>query len=251
MTRLFGAIFVLSALTMLLVAVVAAEETVVRSKNTQVNLLELYTSEGCSSCPPADRWIKRFADDKNLWEDIVPMAFHVDYWDYLGWRDRFASPDHANRQREYAAGWRSDTIYTPGFVLNGHDFGGWRNGSVTNELGEEVVGVLKVTYDGGAASVVFEPEHDGWEALDAHVVLLGFGLASDVTAGENSGKKLHHDFVVLTYNNGVLRRADNYRAPIELKTDHDTTPSRLAIAAWVSASKDPKPIQAVGGWIKQ
>ena len=59
------------------------------SQEQRTTLIELYTSEGCSSCPPADRWLSRLKDDPRLWKQIVPLAFHVDYWNYLGWRDRF------------------------------------------------------------------------------------------------------------------------------------------------------------------
>jgi hypothetical protein len=82
-------------------------------------VLELYTSEGCSSCPPADQWISTLKG-KNL----VVQAFHVGYWDYIGWVDRFASPAHTNRQREIAARNNQRSIYTPQAVLNGQD---WRN----------------------------------------------------------------------------------------------------------------------------
>ncbi|TPW10725.1 MAG: hypothetical protein FD130_2142 [Halothiobacillaceae bacterium] len=88
-------------------------------------VLELYTSEGCSSCPPADRWLHQFTTDARLWRDIVPLAFHVDYWDYLGWRDRFAHPEHTARQQTYAAIGGIKTVYTPGLVLNGREWRGW------------------------------------------------------------------------------------------------------------------------------
>ncbi len=72
------------------------------SPETRVTLLELYTSEGCSSCPPADRWLSGLRDDPRLWREVVPVAFHVDYWDAIGWPDRFASAAHSERQRTYA-----------------------------------------------------------------------------------------------------------------------------------------------------
>ncbi len=79
-----------------------------------VHLLELFTSEGCSSCPPAEAWLSKLKDDPRLWRDFVPLAFHVDYWDGLGWRDPFASKVWTARQYQYSARWKSSTVYTPG-----------------------------------------------------------------------------------------------------------------------------------------
>ena len=86
-------------------------------------LLELYSSEGCSSCPPADKLLSQLAtgSDANL---LVPLALHVDYWDYLGWQDRFASSQFTARQRTLSAATHSNTIYTPEFFLNGQEFRG-------------------------------------------------------------------------------------------------------------------------------
>ncbi len=99
----------------------ASAEIVIRSPETQVSLLELYTSEGCSSCPPADRWISKLKKDDRLWSSMIPVAFHVDYWDYIGWKDRFASPEYSLRQRNYARSKNLKTVYTPGFLLNGEE----------------------------------------------------------------------------------------------------------------------------------
>ncbi|MGH7869893.1 MAG: DUF1223 domain-containing protein, partial [Candidatus Dormibacteraceae bacterium] len=84
-----------------------------RSAATQTALLELFTSEGCSSCPPAERWLTGLKDSPRLWEAFVPVAFHVDDWDRLGWPDRWASKEFSDRQRAYAASWGSASLYTP------------------------------------------------------------------------------------------------------------------------------------------
>ena len=84
-------------------------------------LVELFTSEGCSSCPPADRWLSGLAER----DDLVALAFHVDYWDRLGWTDRFATPRHTQRQHERAAQARSGYVYTPQVLVNGRDFRQW------------------------------------------------------------------------------------------------------------------------------
>jgi len=84
-------------------------------------VIELYTSEGCSSCPPADRWLAALASQPQLWARYVPLAFHVDYWDALGWPDRFASRRHTARQRAYARNGRLSQVYTPAFVVGGNE----------------------------------------------------------------------------------------------------------------------------------
>src|SRR5271165_2157908 len=92
-----------------------------QSIGKQTALIELYTSEGCSSCPPAETWMSRLKESSGLWKDFVPLAFHVDYWDYLGWRDPWGKRVFSDRQQAYAQSWRSDSVYTPGFVLNGRE----------------------------------------------------------------------------------------------------------------------------------
>src|SRR5580698_1073863 len=117
------------AVAMLLsVMPVIAETNNVRfqSPPTQTALLELYTSEGCSSCPPAEDWLNRLKSSPGLWTDFVPLAFHVDYWDRLGWSDPWASTSFSDRQRSYTKLWRGHSLYTPGFVLNGKEWRDWQ-----------------------------------------------------------------------------------------------------------------------------
>src|SRR4051812_9133614 len=89
------------------------------SGQTRTHLLELYSSEGCSSCPPAEAWVGGLREAPGLWRDFVPVAFHVAYWDQLGWRDRFATPEFNARQYAYASAWGTESVYTPEFVLDG------------------------------------------------------------------------------------------------------------------------------------
>src|SRR6478609_8524746 len=111
-------------LCILLGGPLAAAARHLESGTTQTTLLELYSSEGCSSCPPAEAWMASLRDAPGLWRDFVPVVFHVAYWDRLGWRDRFASEQFTQRQYAYAARWRSDSVYTPEFVANGEQWRG-------------------------------------------------------------------------------------------------------------------------------
>src|SRR5213592_2697372 len=118
--------------------------TTFESGKTQTSLIELFTSEGCSSCPPAEKWMSALKTNPDLWKKVVPIAFHVDYWDHLGWRDRFSKPQFTERQRRYAAAWGGDSIYTPGFVLNGREWRGCIGGPAWPTASEKV-GALRVT----------------------------------------------------------------------------------------------------------
>jgi peptide-methionine (R)-S-oxide reductase len=216
-------------------------------------LLELFTSEGCSSCPPADARLSRLATDARLWKDVVPVAFHVDYWDYLGWVDVFAQPAFSERQRDYAAAWTSDRVYTPGFVWNGREWRGWVDGKAlpasTGQAGTLVLDVLA-----GASRVRYTPARERPpETKDgspvAHVVVLGMGLARSVQAGENEGKTLTHDFVVLGYERVPLRSDGNaWTGAGTWQHAKVGRPARYAAAAWVTGGGG-EPLQAVGGWL--
>ena len=219
------------------------------SSNARVSLLELYTSEGCSSCPPADRWFSDLQHDPRLWKQIVPVAFHVDYWDYIGWPDRFASPVYGQRQRDYANSRLLRTVYTPGFVLNGEEWRRWF-GRHELKLGKPTdVGSLDLEVDDTSAQATFTPTGRQPEDLELHLAVLGFDLSTAVKAGENRGRELKHDFVVLGYERMTLtRNGDAYQGRFDIPKPRVSAP-RTALAAWVTRSDHPRPIQAVGGWL--
>lgn len=106
-----------------------AGECAAKSCLTTVPLLELYTSESCSSCPPVDKWMSGIKADK-----VTPLAFHVDYWDYIGWKDRFSKEEYSDRQRKTAAFGGDGFVYTPQFVMNGRDFKGWDNSRLREQI---------------------------------------------------------------------------------------------------------------------
>ena len=161
----------------------------------KTHLLELFTSEGCSSCPSAEAWLSKLKAEPRLWKDFVPIAFHVDYWDRLGWRDPFAAKEWTARQYQYSAVWKSDSVYTPGFVLDGRE---WQNTAIPSAT-DDAVGVLKVSFDKeGRLLAEFHLLKGDAPKFDFHVALLGFDLKTNVTGGENNGRKLQHDFVVLS-----------------------------------------------------
>jgi hypothetical protein len=184
-----------------------------------------------------------------LWKTFVPVAFHVNYWDNLGWKDRLASVEFTRRQRTYASGWSSGTVYTPEFVLNGREWQ-WAGADTLARESNETPGVLTVSQNDPRNFIVtFASTQPMTGDLTAHVALLGFGVTSDIARGENAGRKLTHDFVALSHHESKLQGSP-LRA--EFKLDENSGESqRRALVAWVSVGNDPTPIQAAGGWLTQ
>jgi hypothetical protein len=230
---------------------VAVAQVQFQSGPKQVSLLELYTSEGCSSCPPAESWLSRLKAAPGLWSDFVPLAFHVDYWDYLGWRDKWAARQFSDRQRAYAQCWGRDNIYTPGLVLDGKEWRSWSGRTAVPVNGGAKPGVLKVTSeDTNHWQVGFAPVKPEATSYEVHVVLLVSGLVSDVKAGENTGRHLNHDFVVLTLLKRTLtRQQDNFRGMFTMDTELRPNEGRLALAVWITQTGQMEPVQAAGGWL--
>lgn len=213
------------------------------SGEQQVPLIELFTSEGCSSCPPADRWLSGLRDDEQLWSGFVPVAFHVDYWDYIGWKDPYASREYSQRQRRYAAEYSESTVYTPGMRKNGEEWRSWRFLGKPEDKSATDVGKITLTVsDAGSFDAAFL----GQGAKVLNVALLGVDIENDVTRGENSGKTLKHDFVVL----GISRfsSAEQGKWSGELPKP-SVEAERYAIAAWVTNGASQVPIQATGGYL--
>jgi hypothetical protein len=219
-----------------------AAEVVFETKATRTHLIEVYTSEGCSSCLTAEAWMTSLKVEPRLWQDFVPVAFHVDYWDHLGWRDPFAAKLWTDRQADYSVLWKIESVYTPAFALDGKE---WHQGALT--AATEEAGILKVVLDGDRLKATFKPANGGARRLDIHAAQLGFGLTSDVTAGENNGRKLVHDFVVLGLTTESMKSntKDMRLIPPSIKSPGDP---RTAVAVWVSEAGKLEPLQAIGGW---
>jgi len=224
-----------------------AEPIVLQSSENKVALLELFTSEGCSSCPPAEKWLSGLKAAPGLWKEFVPVAFHVDYWDYLGWRDPWGSKAFSERQRRYAEHWHGDSIYTPGFVLNGQEWRSSKGGAPG--LGHKT-GVLKASSPDLEHWVVgFSPAGKDNGESEVHAAILANDLVSDVKAGENRGRRLNHDFVVTSLKTFPLKKySDEFRAEFGLKADKHAN-KQVAVAFWVTPLGKLEPLQAIGGWL--
>jgi len=224
------------------------------SGQQKVSLIELYTSEGCSSCPPADRWLTTLKEGEALWENIVPVSFHVSYWDRLGWPDRFAKREFDTRQRLLAR--RADAgVYTPGMFRDGAEFRTWRRNSVQSidraftaaSERSNAAGNLEIQEaSNGQWLLSFQPAPTtNGPAEEAFIAVLGNNLVNDIARGENAGKQLTHDFVVLQLENAKLKPGAGNALTASFSLDTSIT-SQPAIAAWVVDSAGT-PVQALGG----
>lgn len=217
---------------------VVAEPQKFTSGPQRVGTIELYTSQGCSSCPPAEAYLNSLRQSPGLWKEFIPMAFHVNYWDYLGWRDRFSSAAHSQRQRQYARTRRMNTVYTPGFFVNGQE---WRRG-FTNGLPrfkKVNVGILRFDVNGRQVS----GEYPHAEGLHVNVALLGMGLVSDIKSGEREGSHTEHEFVVLAMARQAMQ-GSHFNLPLPKSI---VVAPQYAVVVWVSHNNDPTPVQIAGG----
>jgi hypothetical protein len=177
-------------------------------------VVELYTSEGCSSCPLADKWLSTLKGKTAVTavsnagaNSAVIQAFHVNYWDYIGWKDRFATPAHTNRQRQIAAWNRQNGIYTPQMVLNGGDWRGWGGigpfntaVSTTKTIATSSINLTQTGADQFEAIVSpVSGSNSAAPTWSAYWTITEHGHVTKVKAGENSGETLLHDFVVRQY----------------------------------------------------
>jgi hypothetical protein len=216
-----------------------------------VALIELYTSEGCNSCPPADRWLSQI-DARG--DAAVPLALHVDYWDGLGWKDRFANAAFTARQHEQMRRQQTAFVFTPQVIVQGRDFRQW------GVRGEPAATVAAINARPARASIelVAEPQGDSAkvdlrvrvpDARDrAHAViavaLVQDGLVSDVKAGENSGRRLAHDHVVRQWRSGPsLDAGGEARMRLAFTLPADTGP--LSVVAFAEDAVSGEVLQAL------
>lgn len=238
-------------LLLMLPSLALGAECTARSGPNTAALVELYTSEGCSSCPPADRWLSAFAPVAGN-GDVVALAFHVNYWDYIGWKDVFADARFTERQRERASASGARYVYTPQVVIGGRDFPGWSSQRSAASAFEairrkpspvSIEVLLRVAADRTLTAEVNATGKDSLARSDLALltVLTQNGLASRVTAGENRGEKLQHDFVVrdLAAHRGLGK------ATATFKPRPDWNLERMAVAAFVQNLKTGEVLQAV------
>jgi hypothetical protein len=172
-------------------------------------LVELYTSEGCDSCPPADRWLQSLGARGYAPDRVVPLSLHVDYWDYIGWKDPYAQQRFSERQRRLAQVMRARVVYTPQVLLQGRDFRRWHSGDFDGAVARinarpPQASIALRLEPGRKDMLVTEVEAallDPARQADAALYLASYEnkLVSSVAAGENRGRTLEHDYVVFEW----------------------------------------------------
>lgn len=224
-----------------------------KSSASQVRFIELFSSEARKGSPAAEAWVSALKASPDLWKKFVPLVYHVDYGEGREWwHDKFSQKDYTNRLMAYAASWGLNEPYVPTLVVNGTEWSGWAR---EEELPGDTkkVGVLtakKFDVDSEEIRVLFEPEDGRYRRWIAHAALLGSGFTSKVERGDNLGKTLVHDFVVLNQSQAPMTlQREGYKATIELSPKTSFDPEKLALAIWVTEGDALFPVQCTGGWL--
>ncbi len=221
-----------TAIVMITIAVMAAafarplsrkdkKETTSTGDNNGFVVAELFTSEGCSSCPPADKLIEKITQ-QNPGKSIYVLAFHVDYWDHQGWKDRFSDPAYTARQRRYADWLNLETVYTPQIVINGHKefIGSYENNitkTITKELAQAAAQTVSLRPHVEGSQLYVDFTAAGEKNSELVLALVQKTATSNVKAGENTGRQLTHVQIVRQlYAQDVT---DNKKITLELPND--------------------------------
>lgn len=180
----------------------------------------------------------------------MPVAWHVNYWDRLGWKDVYASKANTARQYAYAKLWRARSVYTPGFALNGRES---RRGEGIGETPRDTGQLTVVWKDDMTAEITYSPLANAKsQRYNITLALLGGSIISNIRKGENAGSELHHEFVARQTAEAMLTRESekSHIATLKLSVDAAPITPRRALAIWVTQRGDITPIQATGGWLE-
>ena len=163
-------------------------------------VVELFTSQGCSSCPPADQWLSTLRERHG--DKVIPLSMHVGYWDYIGWKDPFARREFNDRQQLLADAGGSHSVYTPGVFVQGRELRDWSrpgafDAAVRTALQRPATARLNVAVESLTADAVqVRVRGEAPESARLWLGLVQSGLATAVSAGENRGATLRNDYVV-------------------------------------------------------
>ena len=240
----------ITALMLLVTAPATAAGCNATSSAQRVAVLELYTSEGCDSCPPTDRWVSALPARGFAAARVVTLAYHVDYWNHLGWTDPFAQARFTERQRFANNRIRNRTIYTPQLMLDGKDY---RQGLSLIDFQQRIAAANREkpgaditlslqTADGALQAVAQVKLHRKEAGAAVFLALTENKLASHVSSGENKGKRLEHDFV-------VRELAGPFTADAAIHHKFRVAPSwkarDLSVAAFVQTAATGEVLQAL------
>jgi hypothetical protein len=218
-------------------------------------LVELYTSEGCNSCPPADRWLQSLGQRGYAPERVVPLSLHVNYWDYIGWQDPYAQQRFTDRQRRLAQVMQARIIYTPQVLLQGRDFRRWHTrdfDAAVKSINARTPGAaIELRLEGERANALLAQVQaqllDPAQAPDAVLYLASYEnkLASSVAAGENRGKRLEHDYVVFEWVGPVPFTGGKIHEQRALPLVPKAVRAHSGVAAFVQNRRNGRVLQAL------
>jgi hypothetical protein len=219
-------------------------------------VLELFTSQGCSSCPSAEKILQMLGKDETVRDRLVPLAFHVDYWNRLGWQDPFSAAAWTERQSAYGSAFGLESNYTPQLVVNGRaQINGANGAALVAELNAELAREPKtrVVLSARRADRVVEVEvaaevreELAARKLEVMVALYESGLVTPIGAGENGGRTLENDFVVRRFSSAFTFEAKpgaRKEKKLSLKLDSDWKAEHLGVAAFL---QDPSTMRIYG-----
>ncbi len=250
-THLFQLVhgLIISSVITLFSITVFAESKVFESGEYQAAVVELYTSEGCSSCPPADKYLDRLASLSDDGATIIPLAFHVDYWNYIGWEDPFSKAEYTTRQRQIGVINQQATIYTPQFVVDGEEARGSKVLSkIANANARKAQAKIKLEWEQASSSqaraIITVDDVITEELSVLYVGIYENELSNVITVGENVGKTLLHNYVVRNWQ-GPLAFEPGKPLSISLSFEQEWKPENLGVAVMVKLAKTGETLQAL------
>jgi hypothetical protein len=203
-------------------------------------VVELYTSEGCSSCPPADRWLSTLKGRG----DVVALAFHVDYWNRLGWVDRYATAEATARQYDLARTAGESGVYTPQVLADGRDWRIWPKLPDVANAAKAAAPAATLTREGERVTVKVAGAERGAARLSGYWAVLEDGHVSAVRAGENAGETLRHDHVVRLYRPvGAWSAGAGMTSELSVSRGVPENPRRVVFV--ITDAQTQRPLQAV------
>lgn len=211
-------------------------------------LVELFTSQGCSSCPPAEKWLNSLANHPGQFNQFVTIAFHVDYWDYLGWKDTFSQEKFSQRQRRYRQENQFQSVATPTIAVNGVPYFRWRKNEMP-KLSKIKLPGMQIVREKSEIKITWKTNIKGdlkvWYApLSGHKKI-------KISKGENAGRTLrHHHSALALYEQKMSYDKKNQQYVAKLAINDKLVGNAAGFAAWISSTKTQKPIVATGGKLR-
>jgi len=223
-----------------------------QSGNTTVPLLELYTSEGCSSCPPADEWLSSFRQSGLVPDRVVPLALHVDYWNDLGWEDNYSQKTFTDRQYRLADLNRMRSVFTPQFVLNGRNLSRWHSQTDSeikriNATAPLARITLVLSRHARKIGITADAETNNQAAqTDLYLAIYENNLSHDIGAGENRDLTLHHDYVARQLIGPIpLKDTGKIHFVQDISLDKSWKASDMGVVAFVQNRNNGEVLQSL------